>query len=119
MAVFAPIPSASVRMVTTVKAGARSRLLTARRRSCWRLSKVIGALTGWTVAGFVVYVVSWSRSSLVSLVTLLSVTDDRTPVPGFFDLPVTGGTATFDMLELHPEEHGSAITLLARSMFSQ
>ena len=56
---------------------------------------------------------------MVALVTLLSVTDDRTPVPGFFDLPVTGGTATFDMLGLHPEERGSAITLLARSMFSQ
>src|SRR5687767_7555769 len=50
---------------------------------------------------------------------LLSVTDDRTPVPGFFDLPVTGGTATFDMLGLHPEERGSALGLLARSMFSQ
>src|SRR5688572_9207310 len=55
---------------------------------------------------------------MVALVTLLSVTDDRTPVPGFFDLPVTGGTATFDMLGLHPEERGLAITLLARSMFS-
>src|SRR5688572_30825317 len=55
---------------------------------------------------------------MVALVTLLSVTDDRTPVPGFFDLPVTGGTATFDMLGLHPEERGSAIALLARSMFS-
>ena len=49
----------------------------------------------------------------------LSVTDERTPVPGFFDLPVTGGTATFDMLGLRPEERGSAISLLARSMFSQ
>src|SRR5687767_15861168 len=49
---------------------------------------------------------------------LLSITDDRTPVPGFFDLPVTGGTATFDMLGLHPDERGTAITLLARSMFS-
>src|SRR5688572_11432925 len=56
---------------------------------------------------------------MVALVTLLSVTDDRTPVPGFFDLPVTGGTATFDMLGLHPEERGSALALLARSMFSQ
>ena len=54
----------------------------------------------------------------VALVALLSITDDRTPVPGFFDLPVTGGTATFDMLGLHPEERGSAIALLARSMFS-
>ena len=56
---------------------------------------------------------------MVALVTLLFITDDRTPVPGFFDLPVTGGTATFDMLGLHPEERGSAIALLARSMFSQ
>ena len=47
-----------------------------------------------------------------------SVTDERTPVPGFFDLPVTGGTATFDLLGLHPEERGVAISLLARSMFS-
>ena len=59
-----------------------------------------------------------SRLLTVVLVALLSVTDDRTPVPGFFDLPVTGGTATFDMLGLHPEERGSAMTLLARSMFS-
>ena len=29
---------------------------------------------------------------------LLFVTDERTPVAGFFDLPVTGGTATFEML---------------------
>ena len=56
---------------------------------------------------------------MVALVTLLFVTDDRTPVPGFFDLPVTGGTATFDMLGLHPDERGTAIALLARSMFSQ
>ena len=60
-----------------------------------------------------------SRFLTVALVALLSITDDRTPVPGFFDLPVTGGTATFDMLGLHPEERGSAIALLARSMFSQ
>jgi hypothetical protein len=56
---------------------------------------------------------------MVALVTFLFITDDRTPVPGFFDLPVTGGTATFDMLGLHPEERGTAIALLARSMFSQ
>ena len=53
------------------------------------------------------------------LVALLSVTDDSKPVPGFFDLPVTGGTATFSMLGLHPEERGAAIALLARSMFNQ
>jgi hypothetical protein len=56
---------------------------------------------------------------VVALVAMLSITDDRTPVPGFFDLPVTGGTATFDMLGLQPEERGAAIALLARSMFSQ
>lgn len=50
---------------------------------------------------------------------LLFVTDERTAVPGFFDLPVTGGTATFDMLGLLPEERGHAIALLARQMFTQ
>lgn len=50
---------------------------------------------------------------------ILTTADDRTPVPGFFDLPVTGGTATFDMLGLRPEERGSAIAILARSMFNQ
>jgi hypothetical protein len=62
--------------------------------------------------------VALSRLLTVALVALLSITDDRTPVPGFFDLPVTGGTATFHMLGLHPEERGAAIALLARSMFS-
>ena len=50
---------------------------------------------------------------------VVATADERTPVPGFFDLPVTGGTATFDMLGLRPEERGSAIAVLARSMFSQ
>lgn len=50
---------------------------------------------------------------------LFAIADERTPVRGFFDLPVTGGTATFEMLGLRPEERGSAIALLARSMFSQ
>lgn len=49
---------------------------------------------------------------------ILTAADDRTPVPGFFDLPVTGGTATFDLLGLRPEERGSAIAVLVRSMFS-
>lgn len=57
------------------------------------------------------------RLLFVALV-ILAIADDRTPVPGFFDLPVTGGTATFEMLGLRPEERGSAIALLARSMFS-
>jgi hypothetical protein len=56
---------------------------------------------------------------MAALVTLLFVTDDAKPVPGFFDLPVTGGAATFDMLGLRPEERGSAIAVLARSMFNQ
>ena len=55
---------------------------------------------------------------LIAALLAVFVTDERTPVPGFFDLPVTGGTATFDLLGLHPEERGSAIALLARSMFS-
>jgi hypothetical protein len=59
-----------------------------------------------------------TRFLTVAVVALLLVTDDNKPVPGFFDLPVTGGTATFDMLGLHPEERGSAIAILARSMFS-
>jgi len=63
-------------------------------------------------------VVALSRLLLATLVALL-VTDDRTPVPGFFDLPVTGGTATFEMLGLRPEERGHALALLARQMFIQ
>jgi hypothetical protein len=62
--------------------------------------------------------VALGRLLFVALV-ILTTADDRTPVPGFFDLPVTGGTAAFDMLGLRPEERGSAIALLARSMFSQ
>ena len=50
---------------------------------------------------------------------ILTAADDRTPVPGFFDLPVTGGTATLAMLGIEPEERGSAMAVLARSMFSQ
>ncbi len=58
------------------------------------------------------------RVLIVTLV-LLFVTDERTPVTGFFDLPVPGGTATFEMLGLQPEERGHAIALLSREMFSQ
>lgn len=58
------------------------------------------------------------RLLLVVLVAL-TIADERTPVPGFFDLSVPGGTATFEMLGLRPEERGTAITILARSMFSQ
>ena len=56
---------------------------------------------------------------LIATLVLLFVTDERTVVTGFFDLPVPGGTATFEMLGLQPEERGHAIALLARSMFSQ
>ena len=56
---------------------------------------------------------------LIATALLLLVTDERTPVTGFFDLPVTGGTATYDMLGLQPEERGHAIALLAREMFAQ
>jgi hypothetical protein len=56
---------------------------------------------------------------LIAAALLLLVTDERTPVTGFFDLPVTGGTATYDMLGLQPEERGYAIALLAREMFAQ
>ena len=41
---------------------------------------------------------------VIATALLLFVIDERTPVTGFFDLPVTGGTATYDMLGLHPEE---------------
>ena len=59
------------------------------------------------------------RVLIVTLVLLFVTDDDRTAVPGFFDLPVTGGTATFEMLGLRPEERGHAIALLSRQMFSQ
>jgi len=55
---------------------------------------------------------------LIATLALLLVTDDRTPVTGFFDLPVTGGTATFEMLGLLPEERGHAIALLTRELFT-
>lgn len=55
----------------------------------------------------------------MATLVLLLVADERTPVTGFFDLPVTGGTATYEMLALQPEERGHAIALLAREMFSQ
>src|SRR6187455_1105961 len=55
----------------------------------------------------------------MATLVLLLVTDERTPVTGFFDLPVPGGTATYDMLSLQPEERGHAIALLAREMFTQ
>ena len=45
--------------------------------------------------------------------------DVTTPVPGFFDLPVTGGTATYEALGLVPEERGVALAILARELHGQ
>jgi len=56
---------------------------------------------------------------LIAALFVLAVTNDRAPVTGFFDLPVTGGTATFEMLGLRPEERGHALPLLVREMFMQ
>jgi hypothetical protein len=56
---------------------------------------------------------------LIATLVLVFVRDERTPVTGFFDLPVTGGTATYEMLALQPEERGHAVSLLAREMFTQ
>lgn len=47
------------------------------------------------------------------------VADVTTPVPGFFDLPVTGGTATYQALGLAPEERGVALAILARELHGQ
>lgn len=55
---------------------------------------------------------------LAALLLVVVAADERTPVPGFFDLPVTGGTNTYEMLRLRPEERGIAVALLARSMFN-
>lgn len=43
----------------------------------------------------------------------------NTPVPGFFDLAVTGGTATYEALGLAPEERGVALAILAREFHGQ
>ncbi|HWI20533.1 MAG TPA: hypothetical protein VNT81_22410 [Vicinamibacterales bacterium] len=59
------------------------------------------------------------RVLIATLAALLFVTDERSAVTGFFDLPVTGGSATFEMLGLRPEERGHALSLLARELFSQ
>jgi len=42
-----------------------------------------------------------------------------TLVPGFFDLPVTGGLATYEALGLMPGERGAALALLARELHGQ
>ena len=57
--------------------------------------------------------------ALIATALALLLADERTPVPGFFDLPVTGGTATYEMLGLQPDERGYAMALLAREMFAQ
>jgi hypothetical protein len=41
------------------------------------------------------------------------------PVPGFFDLSVTGGLDTYQAFGLVPEERGVALALLARQLHSQ
>jgi hypothetical protein len=45
--------------------------------------------------------------------------DDKTQVPGFFDLPVSGGVAAYESLGLVPEERSQALSLLARQIYSQ
>ncbi len=75
-------------------------------------------MTDWNGERFEVYVEALIRVLIATLV-LLFVTDERTAVTGFFDLPVTGGTATFEMLGLQPEERGQAIALMTRELFSQ
>ncbi len=45
--------------------------------------------------------------------------NSATPVPGFFDLEVTGGTATYEALGLAPEERGAALAILARAFQGQ
>ncbi len=45
--------------------------------------------------------------------------DANTPVPGFFDLSVTGGTATYEALGLTPDERGVALAVLARRLHGQ
>jgi len=47
------------------------------------------------------------------------IPDATTPVPGFFDLPVTGGTATYDALGLTRDERGVALAVLARELHGQ
>ena len=64
------------------------------------------------------------RFPTVALVLLLAaqVLDAQTvtpAVPGFFDLPVTGGVDTYESLGLLPEERGVALALLARHLHSQ
>ena len=45
--------------------------------------------------------------------------DDKTAVPGFFDLPVTGGAAAYEELGLVPEERSQALAIIARQIYSQ
>jgi len=45
--------------------------------------------------------------------------DTPTLVPGFFDLPVTGGTAIYEQLGLTPDERGVALAVLARQFHGQ
>jgi len=45
--------------------------------------------------------------------------DTAASVPGFFDLPVTGGGDAYQALGLLPEERGVALSLLTRQLHSQ
>ena len=45
--------------------------------------------------------------------------EDRAAIPGFFDLAVTGGEGTYEAMGFAPEERGTALSLLARQLFSQ
>jgi hypothetical protein len=56
---------------------------------------------------------------IAALLALTAVTEDATLVPGFFDLAVPGGVATYEALGLAPEERGTALALLVRQIYSQ
>jgi hypothetical protein len=60
------------------------------------------------------------RVVLAALVALvLTVADDKTPVPGFFDLDVTGRASAYGSLGFLPEERAHALVLIARQVYSQ
>lgn len=56
---------------------------------------------------------------VAGLVAPSVLADDKTPVPGFFDLPVTGGMSAYGSLGFVPEERATALVLLAREIYSQ
>lgn len=82
-------------------------------------------MTGGNAAGLKY---KWGLSRLLLAALVLSgfwraqipgVADVTAPVPGFFDLAVTGGTATYHALGLAPEERGVALSILARELHGQ